>query len=74
MFGLPVGISPEDAIAIAQAAAAERTIDFRPPYAVSSGIWSHHIMSRADGIGGNVFAVVRRRDGKLVSMAGPTPR
>lgn len=74
LLGIRTAIDEAQALDQARKWARSRQLPFDPPYRISAGLKSYRVISRADGIGGNVVVTIDCRDGCVIATAGPIPR
>jgi hypothetical protein len=67
-------VTKEDALDIARREIEARGLPFTEPAKVTARPFTYIVWTGADVIGGNIRAVVQRRTGKVLEVAGPTPR
>ena len=73
LLGIRDAVTEEHALDRARAWARAQQLPFDPPYRISAGLKNYRVISRADGIGGNVVTI-DCRDGRVVGTTGPIPR
>ena len=74
LLGIRNAVKEEHALDRARAWARAQQLPFDPPYRISAGLRNYRVISRADGIGGNVVVTIDCRDGRVVRTTGPIPR
>ena len=74
LLGIRSAITEEQALDHAREWARSQQLPFDPPCRILAGLKRYRVISRADGIGGNVVVTIDCRDGRVVDATGPIPR
>lgn len=74
LVGIRSSVTDQQALDQAREWARSQQLPFDPPYRISAGLKNYRVISRANGIGGNVVVTIDCRDGRVLGTAGPIPR